>query len=124
MAISGDARVISSAAEFARLRVSEDFAEQTRATHEAADEHIWRDVITDYPELKIWVARSKKVPLEILRLLAADPEPRVRCEVAAKRKLDHALFAALAKDQDESVRRAIALNVKCPAALQVSLNDE
>ncbi len=107
--------MISSAEEFARLRVSDDPAEQARATHEAANEKIWRAVVTDHPDLKIWVARNKSVQLEILRLLAADADPCVRREVAAKRKLDFALFAALAKDHDESVRRAVALNANCPA---------
>lgn len=112
--------MISSATEFARLRVSEDPAEQTRSTHQAADEKVWRAVIADTPELKVWVARNKTVPLEILRLLATDADPCVRREVAAKRKLDHALFAALAKDPDEIVRRAIGLNAKCPAEIKES----
>ena len=116
--------MIASAEEFARLRVNKDPAEQARATHEAADESVRRAVIADYPELKIWVVRNKTIPLEILRLLAIDADPRVRSEVATKRKLDDALFATLAKDSDESVRRAVALNAKCPAEIKESQNDD
>ncbi len=122
--ISGDAHMIESAAEFARLRMSDDPAEQARATHDAAEEGVWRAVIVHTPELKIWIARNKSVQMEILHLLAADADPRVRREVAAKRKLDLALFVALANDPDESVRRAIALNAKCPARIKEGMNDE
>ncbi len=103
--------MIMSADEFARLRLSDDPAEQARATHEAVvNLTIWQDVMTNYPDLKIWVVRNKTVPLEILRLLATDPDPRVRREVAGKRKVDHALFLQLMADPDESVRFAARNN--------------
>ncbi len=112
--------MISSAEEFGQLRMSDCEDEQRRARHESAEEAVWRSVIADYPELKVWVVRNKTVPIEILRLLATDVDPRVRREVAAKRKLDHALFAALAKDSNEIVRRAVTLNANCPAEFRKS----
>jgi hypothetical protein len=107
------------------LRLSEDFAEQARATREAvSDEAIWHRVMAEYPELKVWVARNKTVPLSILRILATDDDPSVRREVAGKRKLDDELFVALAADEDERVRVALIANPKCPAILKETLRHE
>jgi hypothetical protein len=117
--------MISSASEFQRLRLSDDSAEQARATHEAvSDDAIWHEVIAEHPELKVWVVRNKTVPLSILRILATDNDPRVRREVAGKRKLDDALLAALCADRDEGVRRVVLTNPKCPAALKGAFRDE
>jgi hypothetical protein len=110
--------MITSADEFARLRRSDDVAEQARASHAAAPETVWMDVIRLYPELRTWVAHNKAVPLAILRLLAKDQDYKVRLTVAMKRKLDHELFVTLSADPDESVRRAIANNAKCPKELK------
>jgi hypothetical protein len=101
--------MIKSAREFARLRQSLDPAEQTRATQEAAEsDQVWQDVVTQFPELKVWVVRNKKVSLDILRRLSTDPDPRIRREVASKRKLDADLIAALEKDPDPNVRQQLA----------------
>lgn len=117
--------MITSASEFYRLRLSDDLAEQTRATHEAvSDEAIWHIVIAQHPDLKVWVVRNKTVPLSILRILAVDENPSVRREVAGKRKLDDALFMALAADKDESVRAALIANQKCPVTLKAARHHE
>jgi hypothetical protein len=113
--------MITSADEFSRLRRSNDVAEQARASHAAAPETVWMDVIRLYPDLRKWIAHNKTVPLEILRLLAQDDDPHVRRTVAMKRKLDQALFETLSADPDESVRRAIANNAKCPNELRDSI---
>jgi hypothetical protein len=70
-----------------------------------------------YPDLKIWVGYNKTVPLSILRVLARDPEPRVRQSVADNRKLDPALFELLSLDEDSSVRASIAYNRKVPTVV-------
>jgi hypothetical protein len=114
--------MIMSADAFARLRQSNDRAEQARASHAAAPDSVWIDVIRLYPELRKWVAHNKTVPLKILRILASDHDRHVRRTVATKRKLDRALFEALANDVDEGVRRAIANNAKCPAKIRDRLN--
>ncbi len=111
--------MITSAAEFTRLRLSDDPSEQARATHEAMAHHrIWQDIIAHHPDLKIWVVRNKTVPLDVLRQLALDADPRVRREVAGKRKLDRALFLQLVMDADESVRTALQNNAKLPIDLK------
>jgi hypothetical protein len=67
--------------------------------------------------MKTWVAHNKTVPLEILRVLAADSDPSVRYAVAFKRKLDDAMFEALAADGDEEVRQRVAYNPKAPISV-------
>lgn len=112
---------ITSAAEFVRLRQSDDAEEQTRATFAAASMAVWRSVIELYPDFKSWVIHNKTVPLEIRKQLARDPDASVRRAVARKRKLGRALFEQLAADIDESVRRAVAMNAKCPDDIRSEL---
>jgi hypothetical protein len=50
------------------------------------------------------------VPLEALRLLASDSDPRVRFAVAMKNKLPHDLMVQLGRDTDASVRQRVASN--------------
>ena len=116
--------MIKSAQEFVRLRSSEDPAEYQRAAHDGAPEQVWTEVIRDYPEMKVWVAHNKKVPLEILRVLSDDLDPNVRKAVAAKRKLDQDLFEKLSSDKDEAVRQRIAYNRKTPRSIIERLADD
>lgn len=108
---------ILSADEFRRLRLSDDPDAYQLAAHGSAAPAVWREVISRFPDLREWVAHNKTAPLEILRVLAADADPRVRCAVAVKRKLDDDLFALLAQDPDAAVRRDIAGNPKAPVGL-------
>ena len=73
-----DAFVIESADEFVRLRPSADPADYQRAAHDEAAERTWRDVIARFPEMRVWVAQDKTVPLSILDGLRTDPDERVR----------------------------------------------
>jgi hypothetical protein len=68
--------VIFSAAEFARLRTSDDSEEQHWAAHDEAAEATWAEVIEDYPELRKWVAHNKTVSLVVLERLSTDSDPR------------------------------------------------
>jgi len=76
--------VIESAQEFVRLRTSEDPAEYQRAAHDEASEDTWRDVVDLYPDMRLWVAQNKTLPLSILKTLRHDPDERVRSMVRAK----------------------------------------
>jgi hypothetical protein len=107
--------VIESAEEFVRLRSSENQAEYHRAAHDELPEDVCVDVIERFPDMRFWVAQNKTVPISVLRLLAADPDRRVRSMVARKRKLDEALLNQLSHDSDETVRHAVARHPKCPA---------
>jgi hypothetical protein len=115
---------ILSAAEFVRLRGSEDPSEQERATKGFASDAVWLDVIAQDPDMRFWVAQNKTVSLAVLGVLAVDPDPRVRSMVASKRKLDSALFDLLAGDPDEGIRAAVARNPKVPRALLQQLAED
>jgi len=104
--------MIESAEEFVYLRNSEVIEEYGRAANEEASLDTWQEVIMRYPEMKKWVAHNKSVPLEILRILAADSDRDVRWVVATKRKLSKELQLQLARDCDEGVRNRIAYNTK------------
>jgi hypothetical protein len=116
--------MIGSADEFRRLRLSDSPDEYGRAAHEPAAAGVWHEVITRYPDLRIWVAHNKTVPLEILEILARDAEASVRVLVAMKRKLSSHLFEQLATDEDASVRHAIAQNARTPERLLVQLSSD
>jgi hypothetical protein len=105
--------MIQSADEFARLRMSEEAVEYSRAATEEASIDVWFAVIEQFPELREWVALNKTVPLSVLERLALDPFSAVRATVAGKRKLDRSLQLILARDLDESVRERLAHNSKC-----------
>jgi hypothetical protein len=109
--------MIESAAEFIRLRSSDDPDEYRRAAHEPAPLAVWRELVEHHPAMRFWVVHNKQVPLEILRLLAEDPDPRVRSMVADKRKLDQATFEVLAGDADAAVRARVARNAKAPTGV-------
>lgn len=106
--------MILSASEFVRLRMSKDPEEYNRAALDEANEEVWIDIIENYPDMKVWVAHNKTIPLTILTRLSDDPDIKVRFVVAFKRKLDQALFNKLARDRDTSVRQRIAYNKKTP----------
>jgi hypothetical protein len=109
--------MIRDAEEFVSLRLSELAEDYNRAANEEAELDVWKDVIFRFPEMKSWVALNKTVPVEILKLLLRDADPKVRSCVAMKRKLDRELFEALVADPSEEVRVRIAYNAKTPRDL-------
>lgn len=81
--------MIDSAEEFVRLiqnaSRSADREEQRRAVMEVAPIEVWFEVIERFPDMKMWVARNKAVPLEILEVLRRDPDEAVVDVVKQKR---------------------------------------
>ncbi len=106
--------MITSAEEFRDSRLSEDPEEYLRAGREEAPLQVWRDAISRFPDLKVWVVYNKTVPLEILHELSMDEDEVIRKRVADRRKLDKDLFWRLARDPGVSVRGTIAGNAKAP----------
>ena len=100
--------MIISAKEFKELRDLND----DRANHDSANVNVWRDVIDNYPDYKIWVIHNKTVPIEILEYLALDSDAKVRGAVAGKRKINDKIFDLLKVDNDESVRYDLISNTK------------
>ena len=109
--------MIRDAEEFIRLRTSANPADYLRAASEDAPLEVWHEVIRCHPRMRSWVALNKAVPIEILTILAGDPDPDIRCCVAMKNKLPKELMRKLAEDEDESVRERIAYNKNGPARL-------
>src|ERR1017187_4988954 len=102
--------MINSAKEFVDLRTSERPDDYLRAARESAPLEVWFDIVGKYPEMKVWVARNKTVPMQVLEQLAVDVDPRIRVAVAMKNKLSKDLMLTLSKDSDSSVRERIAYN--------------
>lgn len=116
--------MINTAEEFVKLRTSEIQEEYNRAAKEEAPIEVWREVIRRYPEMRVWVAYNKTVPIEILDLLSSDEDERVRYQVAMKRKLPEYLQMKLATDAEETVRMRIACNPKAARkVLEMLLQD-
>lgn len=115
---------IQSADEFVALRTSPDPERQRLAATLPASEAVWLAVIDARPDMRLWVAQNKTVPLAVLRRLAADADADVRRMVAMKRKCDAELFGRLAADPDPGVRLAVALNPKAPEPVLGRLRDD
>lgn len=105
--------MITSAEEFVTLRASRMKAEYDRSAMEEAPFAVWREVIKAYPDYVQWVIHNKTVPLEILEELCAS-HPDSRYFIARKRKLSLEMFVYLSQDSDPMVRSGIALNQKTP----------
>ncbi|GAA3357153.1 hypothetical protein GCM10020366_24020 [Saccharopolyspora gregorii] len=108
---------ITSPEEFIRLRASDEPEEYRRAGQEDAPLSVWRELIDSFPEMRVWVARNKTVPVSILSTLSLDPDPLVRSAVADKRKAGVEILSRLAQDSEESVRLRVARNRKAPRSV-------
>ena len=102
--------MIESAEQFRSLRESGAPNEYHRAAHDEASLEVWLDVVSGMPTMRFWVAQNKTIPVEVLEVLAKDPDSQVREMVARKRKLPESLQFKLATDFDSSVRSALACN--------------
>ena len=111
----GEREPILTADEFRRLRCSSARQDYERAAYAPLPDSVALEVIRRFPDMREWVAHSKSVSIEVLRVLATDDDSRVRYTVAMRRKLDLPLFEKLSRDPDEVVRSRVAYNRKCPA---------
>lgn len=102
--------MITTAKEFVALRTSAIREEHLRAATENAPLAVWLEVVSQYPDMKVWAVRNKTVPIEILESLSADRDPSVRVAVAMKNSLSEGLMLKLARDSDQSARERIAYN--------------
>lgn len=115
---------IESAEEFIRLRSSEDPSEYERASHDDAPIDVWYRLISEYPDMRFWVAHNRSVPNDVLAVLARDPSADVRSRVADVRRLSRDLFDLLSRDDNEGVRNRVAVNKKCPRDILEGLLDD
>ena len=110
--------MIKTAQEFKILLESENNEKRLLARNLDAKVEVWHEVIDKYPELKEWVVLNKTIQLEILKILAKDPNESVRATVARKRKIDREIFDILKNDSSESVRHSLMCNTKVPIDLK------
>ena len=106
--------MILSAEEFVRLRESEDPSEYIRSGVDTAELSVWLDIIYKYPEMRVWVARNRTVPPEVIRLLAKDNDPLVSGSISRKYPLEDDLYHDLSRDIDEGIRAGLTYNKKIP----------
>lgn len=116
--------MIESAAEFRRLRMSEQPADYERPASEEVPVGVWRDIIHNDPEMRFWVGHNKTVPSEILSELIEVGDARTRSMVASKRSLPEALQLKLTADVDEGVRLSLCRNRKVALSVLAILVDD
>ncbi|MDX6019778.1 hypothetical protein SIL08_05705 [Scandinavium sp. V105_16] len=108
---------INSVEEFLELINSDDPANRMRSGTESASLSVWLNIIEKYPEFKVWVARNRTVPKEVIGILCVDPDPIVRHAISIKYPLDIEVYSKLAEDKDESIRSSLAYNRGFPIFL-------
>lgn len=107
--------MIESAQQYLDLIECGDEASQLRLRSDTAPTHVWEEILSQHPDLKRAVTLNKTLDECVIRLLARDPDPSVRADIADRRALPLDLFEVLARDADEMVRGRIAWNKKTPA---------
>lgn len=116
--------MIKNATEFLELRTSGRQADYLRSANEPAELQVWLEILENFPDMKVWVARNKTIPAEILEILSKDPDSQVRHAVAMKNKLPPHLMLLLAMDVDDSVRERIVYNKNAgESVLRILAND-
>ncbi|MFZ5273777.1 hypothetical protein [Enterobacter asburiae] len=117
--------MIESTEEFLKLRNSDIPSEYNRAANEEAPISVWLDLINEYPEMRVWVARNRTIPKKIVDILSKDPSPLVRDAICSKYPLDMELYVLFSKDMDEGVRSRLTYNKSTPLSIlkEMSEND-
>lgn len=64
---------------------------------------VWQEVIQKYPDMSFWVAQNKSVPVEILSILASDPEFFVRQRIAYNKKATFKALQILSHDNNDEL---------------------
>ncbi|EGT0638487.1 hypothetical protein JAF85_004837 [Citrobacter werkmanii] len=109
--------MIKNSAEFVSLRNSEIPDEYNRAATEEAPLDVWMDLIENYHDMKVWVARNKSIPKEIIDILSRDINPIVRDAISSKYPLDFDIYLLLSKDPDDGIRVRLTYNKKLPTSI-------
>lgn len=117
--------MINSPEEFIKLRNSNIPAEYNRAKIEDASIDVWFDLIQSYPDMRVWVARNKTIPREIIVYLSKDSDPIVRHTICSKYPLDTDIYLLFSQDPDEGIRSRLTFNKKLTLSIlkEMSEND-
>ena len=106
--------MIETVDEFIRLVESDDPAERRRAAWEAADLQVWMTLVTEHPEMRFWVAHNRTIPQEVMQVLAADEDWRVRDRIATKNSCPSDILETLSSDSHDAVASAVAGHPNTP----------
>ena len=106
--------MIENIEQFLFLIQQDDEESGWRLDNEEASVSTWLQILEANEEFVGYVKLNKKLPVEILRLLASHESSNVRSIIANKRALPNELFETLSEDKVASVRARIACNKKVP----------
>lgn len=115
--------MIETTDEFIQLVDSDVDEERRRAALEDAPLDVWMNLVEHHPEFRFAIAHNKTIPDEVLRLLARDPDWRVRQGVASKRRCPPDILAVLATDENESIASTVAGHPNTPPEALLALAD-
>lgn len=87
------------------------------------NDQIWLDILENYPEFEYIVIQYPVSP-RVLAQLAVSKDDDIRGRVARFRRLNLATFHLLAQDPNPFIRKEIALNPKCPKPILQQLIDD
>ncbi len=84
----------------------------------------WLDIIDRFPDCREAAAHNKNIPIEILEILADDPDERVRWMVSMKGKLTKDLLLKMVDDPSYGVRANIARHRRSDEEVLLHLIDD
>jgi hypothetical protein len=109
--------MIESVGEFMRLYETSENAKEWR--FESLSSAVWRELLErGFPKEVLLL--HKHIPVEVLGVLAQDPDPNIRSMVADKRAAAP-LLPSLAHDQEPRVRLRVVFNGKATPDLLAEL---
>ncbi|GKX55995.1 hypothetical protein SOASR030_21070 [Leminorella grimontii] len=106
--------MISTPDEFIKLINSNCPNEYNLAGRKEAPVPVWLELIKGYPDMRVWVARNRTIPREIMDYLSKDDNPVVREAISAKYPLDVDMYLLFSRDPDEGIRARLIFNKGLP----------
>ena len=106
--------MIASVAEFIHLVRSDEAADRKRSAWEQAPVDVWLDVVRDHPDMRVWAANNRTIPVEVMQILARDSDWRVRGRLASKAACPPEILLLLAGDEHETVASTVAGHPNTP----------
>lgn len=113
--------MITSAEEFIHLINSNIEVDKKRAITDEADECVWKNVISKYPDYEIFILQNETISPNTINLLSKSKNWKTRHGIAKKRRSGTEILALLSNDEHPIVRQAIASNQKTPHAILKNL---
>lgn len=78
----------------------------------------WKQLSNDkHEEVRMWVAKHKLTPKQVVSNLASDSSEQIRRTVAQRFDLSTEILSKLSQDKDDTVRIAVAMNPNTPSEI-------